>query len=176
MRDLSSTVITTDRLVLRPVSEVYGENIFREFTPDITLYMYPRSPDHIDETLEFLRRSEQNIRKGTELVVAILLRDTEEFLGGGGVHNIDSATPELGIWIKKSAQGYSYGLEAVAALKAWADDHLAYSYLRYPVAAANIPSRNIPEALGGIVAAGYEKTNMSGRTWPFVEYHIYPTP
>ena len=55
-------------------------------------------------------------------------------------------------------------------------DYVTFSYehLIYPVAAENIASRKIPESLGGKVMKEYEKTNLSGRTWPFVEYWIYP--
>ncbi|MDZ4875471.1 MAG: hypothetical protein CLLPBCKN_004867 [Chroococcidiopsis cubana SAG 39.79] len=43
--DLLSTEILTNRLRLKPVSMAYKEEIFSEFTEDITKYMCPRSPN-----------------------------------------------------------------------------------------------------------------------------------
>ena len=30
------------------------EDIFREFTPEITKYMFPKAPEKIEETIEFI--------------------------------------------------------------------------------------------------------------------------
>jgi len=76
--------------------------------------------------------------------------------------------------IKKSAHGNKYGREAVRGLKEWIDDHMKYRYISYPVDRKNIPSRKIPESLGGIVEAEYEKESQSGNILDVVEYRIYP--
>jgi [ribosomal protein S5]-alanine N-acetyltransferase len=94
-------------------------------------------------------------------------------LGCTGIHEIHSKNPELGIWLKKSVQGQGYGLETMTALKRWADENLDYEYLIYGVDQANIPSRRIPEKLGGRIVNKYNKTNLSGRVLHLVEYRIY---
>jgi [ribosomal protein S5]-alanine N-acetyltransferase len=174
MMDLLKVVIETDRLRLVPTSPLYAEDIFREFTPEITTYMYPKSAKKIGETLEFINSSMQKMEKGEELQVAILDKQTGEFLGHAGLKNIHTDTPEPGVWIKKSAHGHRFGREAVAGLKDWADRNIKYRYLIYPVDKDNISSRKIPESLGGVIEAEYKKKNASGRILDMVEYRIYP--
>jgi ribosomal-protein-alanine N-acetyltransferase len=62
----------------------------------------------------------------------------------------------------------------VSALARWAFENLDVRYLIYPVDRRNTASRRIPESLGGIIEAEYEKTNESGRVLDEVEYRIYP--
>lgn len=171
--DLSNIVITTDRIRLVPVTEEFAKNIFEEFTSEVTTYMHPKAPSTIADTLDFIKRSQEALAKKERLMVAILHIKTNEFLGGAGIVNINTNTPELGIWIKKSAHGHKYGREAVKGLKEWAEEHLTYEYLTYPVDKRNIPSRKIAESLGGIIAKEYTKINESGNTLDDVEYWIY---
>jgi len=166
--------IETPRLLLRSITPDHTEEIFREFTPEITTYMFPKSPDKIEETAAFIESAMKGNEEGHDLQIVILKKDTGEYLGNGGVHHIDTKTPELGIWIKKSAHRNGYGKEAVVALKEWADKNLEYEYLLYPVDEANDASRKIPESLGGNVFREYDKENMSGRKLHLLEYRIYP--
>ncbi|MFN6570581.1 GNAT family N-acetyltransferase [Dendronalium sp. ChiSLP03b] len=165
--------ISTNRLLLQPISLEYKEVIFREFTEKITTYMHPRSPKDIHETELFISESLLNMQNRNDLVVVILAKDSQEFLGCSGIHKLNNKRPELGIWLKKSAQGNGYGLETITALKEWAESNLDYEYLIYPVDRANIPSRRIPERLGGQIYREYEQTNLSGKILHLVEYRIF---
>jgi [ribosomal protein S5]-alanine N-acetyltransferase len=107
------------------------------------------------------------------LVLAILEEEKSEFLGLAGLHNIKSKTPEIGIWIKKSAHGNKYGLEAITAFIHWAKTNIDYTHLRYPVDKRNIASRRIPEMNGGIIMKEYKKINQRGFELDEVEYWIY---
>ncbi|MBP9732101.1 MAG: GNAT family N-acetyltransferase [Candidatus Magasanikbacteria bacterium] len=171
--DLSKITIETERLRLEPVSYQYREESFREFTPEITKFMFPKSPEKIEEVDEYLKSAQEKLRMGESFDMVILKKDTGEFLGRGGIHDINTKTPELGIWIKKSAHGHGYGLEAVAAFKEWVDANLDYEYLTYPVDKRNIASRKIPESLGGVVKREFTQTGMGGQELDEVEYHIY---
>lgn len=171
--DLLKVIIESERLRLVPTSEKYAEEIFKEFTPEITEFMYPKSPKRIEETLAFIRSSIEKMNEDEELQVVILDKKTGEFIGHGGLKGLKSAAPEPGIWIKKGAFGHKYGREAVRALKEWAEHNLRYKYLVYPVAKKNIPSRKIAESLGGVVEREMKKTNMSGNILDMVEYRIY---
>ena len=98
--------------------------------------------------------------------------DGGEFLGCVGLHRPHTRFPELGIWLKKSAQGMGYGSEAIRALKDWADRNLDYVYLVYPVDRNNSASRRIPESLGGKPVASYEKMSMGGNRLDIIVYRI----
>ena len=171
--DILKIRLTSCRLLLRPVLLKFKREIFREFTDEITTYMYPSTPEYIEETEEFIENSIAHMKQGTELVVAILNKKTKEFLGCGGIHKINTPHPELGIWIKKSAHGHGYGREAVATLKRWADAHLQHEYCVYPVSIQNTASRKIVESLGGTVARKMNKKKAGGRVLQEVEYRMY---
>ena len=168
-------VIETERLRLVATAEEYAESIFREFTAEITWYMGPRPPERIEETLTFVSEARKKMEGGTEFQATVLLKATGGFLGQAGLHHIERDTPELGIWIKKSAHGNAYGREAVTDLARWAFTNLDVRYLIYPVDRENTPSRKIPEWLGGTVEAEYRFPNQSGRPLDLLVYHIYPS-
>ena len=52
--DLMSIEIETERLLLKPISYNYVEDIFKEFNQEITKYMYPKPTETIEETKEIL--------------------------------------------------------------------------------------------------------------------------
>jgi RimJ/RimL family protein N-acetyltransferase len=136
-------------------------------------YMHPRSPEDISETETFINQSIADLHNSNNLVLVILKKESQEFLGCAGLHGIKRKHPELGIWLKQAAHGHKYGLEAITAIKNWAIENLDYEYLLYPVDRVNIASRKIPERLGGKIFREYNKTNMSGNILHIVEYRIY---
>ncbi|OKH27597.1 GNAT family N-acetyltransferase [Chroogloeocystis siderophila] len=165
--------IVTNRLVLKPISMEYKDNTFLEFTEEITTYMCPQSPREISETEAFIQEGITQLKIGSDLRVVILKKETQEFLGCAGIHNIKQQHPELGIWLKKAAHGNKYGLEVITALKDWTDTNIIYEYLSYPVDRRNIASRKIPEALGGQISREYEYIQIDGNTLYLLEYRIY---
>lgn len=167
------TAIATDNLILKPITMEYKEDIFREFTHAVTVYTYPKPPEKLEDTVRFIEKTMKANQEGKNLQLVVLNKKTKEFLGCAELHNIDTKTPELGIWIKKSAQGNSYGKEAITALKSWADKNLDYDHISYPVAEKNYPSRRIPESLGGQIFQEYDEINMSGVKHHILEYRIY---
>ena len=172
--DTSKITIETKNLCLKSITLGYKNDIFKEFTAEITTYMRPKPAEKIEETAEFLKTSIRGNKKGSNFQVVVLEKENKDFLGCGGLHRIDRKTPELGVWIKKSAHGHGYGQEVIVALKEWADKNLDYEYILYPVVEENYPSRRIPEFLSGQVAREYDEVNMSGRSQHFLEYRIYP--
>ena len=174
LSDLCSVEITTTRLKLVTISMQYTMDCFHEFTPEITTYMFPAPSKEPSDTEKFICESLEGLKKGTDLQLVILKKDTKEFLGCAGLHKTNTKHPELGVWVKKSAHGQGYGRETMTAIKEWADTHIEYEYIVYPVDRDNIPSRKIPESLGGNVCKHYDKTSVSGNILHIVEYHIYP--
>lgn len=171
--DLTTLVLEGPRLRLQAVDVRFAEVMFEEFSREVTRYMYPRPAERIEETLTFIETSLQGMRAGRDMALTILRRDTEEFLGGCGMHLKRSASvPELGIWLKKSAHGHRYGLEAIRLVVEWAIEHVAFDFFVYPVDRANTPSRNIPEFLGGTVVEEGESRSMSGKALDLLVYKI----
>lgn len=170
--NLLTVEIQTSRLLLLPISLEYKDEIFSEFTKAITTYMYSCPTQTIVETEAFIQNSIKKLEDGTNLQLVILAKDSKELLGCTGLYNLDKV-PELGIWLKKAAHGHKYGLEAITAIKEWADQNLDYEYLLYLVDQRNIASRKIPEALRGKIIQEYEEINMSGKVLQTLDYRIY---
>ena len=171
----TETEIAAERILLLPISEKYATEIFQNFTAEVTHYMVPQTPGRIEETLAFIGNSLENMKRGENLQFVIVDKESGEFLGCCGLHGQGNPTkPELGIWLKISAHGNGYGKEAIMALVQWADRHLQYDYLTYPVDRDNIPSRKIPEALGGEIFEETLCTKQDGGCLDVVIYRIYP--
>ncbi len=171
---ISNIAIETKNLLLQPITLEYKKNIFREFTSKIATYMFPKPPNKIEETIEFIETAMKENEEGSSFQVVVLNKVTKEYLGNAGIHNINTKTPKLGIWIKKSAHGNSYGKEAMIAFKEWADNNIDYRYILYPVVDVNYASKIIPEFLGGKIFREYDK-NMNGISQHLLEYRIYST-
>ncbi|HOW60257.1 MAG TPA: GNAT family N-acetyltransferase [Candidatus Moranbacteria bacterium] len=173
IENLLNVEVETERLKLKPVSLEYKDMIFSAFTDEVTKFMFPSTPKQIEDTEKFIKDSIDEMEKGINFLISIFNKETNEFLGGGGIHDLNTKTPGLGIWIKKSAHGNKYGREAITGLKEWADKNLDYEYLLYPVVKENIASRKIPESLGGKVVREFIKKKQNGEDMELVEYRIY---
>ena len=170
---LLNVSIESARLLQVPIGLHYARDIFEHFTSQITRYMYPCPPANLRETEILIHYSIQDLKNGTDLQLVILDKNTREFLGCSGLHNLRSKTPELGLWLKKEAHHYGYGLEAIGAIVNWAKDNVGFTALKYPVDKRNAPSRRIPEQLQGVPVKEYKKINLSGDELDEIEYWIY---
>ena len=151
------------RIILKPIASEYVDEMFKEFTPEITTYMFPRSPSHISETEQFIADACKQREAGTDLGFVILDKHKGDFLGVCGLHGTrNPREPEFGIWLKKAAQKKALGREAISVLKAWSERTLSIDGFVYPVDRRNQPSRRIPEALGGKVVSKKKVATMSG--------------
>ncbi len=164
--------IVSDHVVIKPISMRDAAEIYREFTSEITTYMYPKAADDISEIEAFIQKSMETNEAGTNLQIVIREKETGDFLGCGGVHQLVKEEPELGIWIKKGAHGHGYGLEAVSALILWAAKNLPCRSLVYPVDRRNFASRRIPEHHGGAIVREFRETSAGGVELDLVEYRV----
>ncbi|HLU04229.1 MAG TPA: GNAT family N-acetyltransferase [Advenella sp.] len=144
-------VIEAPRLTLHPFSAGDADEAYRCITPSLTRYMGWEPAANPDEFAKIWQTWIRNFTDSTELVFTIREKRNSRFLGLVGVHELQTSTPELGIWIREDRHGNGFGREAVACLYVWASanfDRLSYVY---PVAEDNHPSRRIAESLGGVV-------------------------
>ena len=171
--DLSSVIIETRRMVLKPITLEYTEIIYACFDTHITKYMYPKPPDKKEETRQFITGAISRMKEGTDLQFVIIKKETNSFVGCAGIHDVDSVNPELGIWVRLEEHGNGYGLEAVTETIQWAKKNIEFEYLKYPVDKRNFASRRIPELNGGLIKCEYKKRNLSNFELDEVEYWIY---
>jgi len=171
--DFTNFSITTERLKLVPLSMEHKHEVFTEFNSSIAQYMFPKPAEHISETEEFITNSLVNMKSGEDMQLAITLKGTNEFLGLVGLHRVNSETPILGLWVKKSAHGNAYGKEAVIAIYNWSKENLKFECLKYSVDKENIASVKIPLALGGKPGQERMIKGLAGNVLNLLEYHIY---
>ena len=171
--NLMNALIETERLILKPISYEYTENIFMKFTQEITKYMYPKPAENIEETRAFIEQSLKGLENGNNLQMVILNKIKNEFIGCIGLHNIEKIDPELGIWIKKSSYNNGYGLEAINGLIIWTNENVKFEYLKYPVDKNNTSSKKIPERNNGKIMKEYKNIGMKGNELEILEYWIY---
>ncbi len=170
--DCRSERLMTTNLLLVPVSGKYEQAIFSSFTEEVAKYMIARVPCCIEETFLFIETSLGELSTGNALPMVILEKETEIFLGCAGLYQIQDPYPELGIWLKVDAQGKGYGFQVVEALVRWAEKHLNFRALLYPVDERNAASRRIPDKLGATVAKKYPIADEKGNILNVLEYRI----
>lgn len=135
--------------------------------------MWPVAPKSQEEINHHILLKQTQMKHGEEIALLVVKKDSEEFLGYVSIHQVNSNTPELGIWLKKNAHGCHYSYEALNLLKNWAEHHLHYDYLKYPVDKRNIASLKLAASLGGYIEDEYIKTSESGNVLDEVEYRFY---
>ena len=133
----------------------YKENICKEFTPEVTKYMPFTPRGDITMTEDFIRRTEQELQDEISLQWCIFLINNNEFLGCCELHHINTKTIEIGLWLKKSAQGKGYGIETVETLIDRAHKQFGFDYLFYPVDKENLASKRIAEKPGFTATKSY---------------------
>jgi RimJ/RimL family protein N-acetyltransferase len=172
--DLSHTLITSTRLVLRAFTAADAVESFEHANATIALFMSWNPPAEAE--FEGIRQAHlSQIKLGTDLHLVIRLKETEEFVGRAGLHPADGTMLESGIWIKESAQGHGYGREAIAAVTKWAGETFRPSGFLWPVVDENMPSRRLAQALGGRIAGTRQRQKPGDKDRKLLLYHI-PVP
>ncbi|CAI0831552.1 MULTISPECIES: GNAT family N-acetyltransferase [Serratia] len=167
--DLSQCRVDTDRLLIAPFTAADADDVYQAITPTLTRFMNFEPEESPEAFANVWQGWLPLIREGEEAMFIARLRDGKGFVGMGGVHNLHSATPELGIWVKESLHGQGYGREIVQAMALWASERYRPQHFLYPVAEQNAPSRRIAESLGGVVAGRRENIK-----YDCVVYHLPP--
>ena len=167
MKKLEQFRLETERCLLVPISMKYKEDIFREFSSEVIIYMFPPAPKKIDETENFIKESK-------ELLISIFNKETNEFLWWCWMHKINTQTPEFWIWIKKSAHWKWFWKEVIKALYIWMINNINFDYIIYPVDKDNIASKKLPESIWWITNDQIKnKKTPDWRILNLVEYKIY---
>ena len=171
---LQNIVLISARLILRSFTEHDAGESFACATPTLTRFLgWDPSPSLAAFALIW-REWLPKMAAGTDLMLAVRVKSTGEFLGMAGLHGIGGAEPAIGIWIKEAAHGVGYGREAVATTIAWACRSIGATAFTYPVAVENLPSRRLAESIGGKITGTRKLRKPSGVALDEVVYRIVP--
>ncbi|MDM1556441.1 MULTISPECIES: GNAT family N-acetyltransferase [Chryseobacterium] len=164
--------INTQHLTLQPVDSSYIDDILKHFTKEVTKYMPFNPKGNKKEIINFVNESKRNLLQNTDLVM-VALDSNRNFIGCCGIHNITEESIELGLWLKKSAQGQGLGTEIITALIMFLEHNFTFKYILYPVDEENIASKKIPEKLGFIPTKKYKKFKDTVTDLNILEYRKY---
>ena len=159
-------IIQSPRLRLSQFQMIDAPEVFGCITPSIARFM-PWEPPSWSE---YVMRCEQRAQAPEPNQFSFVIRrlDNSECLGMASFEDADSASPELGLWLKESAHGQGFGREVVSALVHWGHATLGKRSFTYPVAIQNTASRRIAENLHGEI--------IGNRTNPKYESVVYRIP
>lgn len=104
-----------------------------------------------------LESTEENIRQAVadfitrkDLRLLLFSKETGEFIGSSGLHQINWAIPkfEIGYWLDQSMEGKGYMTEAVAAITSFAFQELGARRIEIRCDEENSKSRSVAERVG----------------------------
>lgn len=146
--------LETQRLILRPFRTDDAEAMFSGWVsdPEVTKYLTWNTHESIDDTRAILDQWIREYEKPERLNFAIVLKDTEQLIGGidvvGYLGDVDG-TPVIGYNLSRAFWNKGYMTEACRCLI----DYLyskGYTEVRIDAMSENIGSIRVIEKCGGI--------------------------
>jgi len=168
-------VINTNRLTLTPHHLKYNNELHAILGNAATMQYYP-APYSLEQCEAWIAKSKANFNESGTGMFAVLLKDTNEFIGQCGIQflEIDGVTvPEIGYHINKSYWNKGYATEAAKACLAYGFNELNLREIFIHTYIKNIASQRVAEKLGMKKLKTYDKvlTNF-GLVWPHVVYSM----
>ena len=140
-------VITTERLVLRPLTFDYLD-LFVELQSDPLVHRFTPAYTR-EQARERIADIEGQWATRGHGLCAVELRETGEFLGRCGLNYwAEFDEVEAGWTLRPAAWGHGYATEAARAVVEWGLARLDVPYLTAMIAPANTASARVAERLG----------------------------
>lgn len=147
---MNRPVLQTQRLTLRPLEMSDASAIQRLINdPEIfrnTLRIPHPYPDGAAE--EFIRHNQKQMEEKDELALAIVIRDTGEFIGIIGIVPKPFEVGEIGYWLGRPYWNRGYASEAAAAMVRYGFDERTFNRIDASVFAHNHASGRVLEKSG----------------------------
>jgi ribosomal-protein-serine acetyltransferase len=144
-------VLTTERLLLKPVSPAQTKSLFQA-TIDSRPELLPWMPWAREPTLESTRgQTEGSLnawRQGEEFHFCLVERRGGRVLGVVGLNRAGADAAELNYWIRTDSSGRGLTTEACRALIDWAPHALGVRRLTLWAGRGNLASRRVATKLG----------------------------
>ncbi len=165
-------VIQSSRLKLTQFQMVDAPDVFGCITPAIAKFMPWEPPSWSDYVTRCEKRAQSPEANNVPFVIRRL--DNRECLGMASFEGADSASPEIGLWLKESVHGQGFGREVVTKLVEWGHATLGKESFIYPVAVQNTASRRIAERLGGEIIGNRTNTKYDSVVYriPFRRHQL----
>lgn len=166
----TTLTFSSDRLKFIIVNDQYVEDIFNALTPTVAKFLPFIPTGKKEDTYGFVAYSLGQLEKEKDITLLATDKETGEFIGCCGIHDICEESISIGLWLKESANGKGYGTELVKALEQFVFDHLAVDYLIYNVERNNAGSINIAEKLGYAYHSSFERKISEDKVLDMLHY------
>ncbi|CAM3099653.1 acetyltransferase [Legionella steigerwaltii] len=150
--------IKTPSLILRPPKvgdgAMLNSAILESFDLLNKFMLWANEKPSLNDSEEIVRREAANWlfkkKEDPELMLLILDKNTNDFIGATGFHNIDWDVPcvETGYWVRKKYMGQGLITEAINAITQYAFKALNVKRIAITCDIDNERSKKIPERLG----------------------------
>lgn len=146
--------LETDRLMLRMPEPGDGTKVNQAITASLDelkpWLVFANDEPSVDDTEINTREAHAKFIKRESLRYLIFKKDTNEFVGSTGFHNINWDVPkvEIGYWIDSRFSGIGYMKEAIERITEYALEDLGCHRVEIQCESENQRSRAIPEKLG----------------------------
>ncbi|AJA70727.1 GNAT family N-acetyltransferase [Myroides odoratimimus] len=161
---------SSDRLSYLVVNDSFKEDIFRELTPTVAKFLPFIPTGKIEDTQGFIDYSLGVLDQGTDITLVAVDKETKEFIGCCGIHDVNEESISLGIWLKESAFGKGYGQELITALETYVNENLTVDYLIYNVEKNNHGSIKIAEKLGYVYHSDFVRNISEEKILNMLQY------
>lgn len=165
--------LETQRLVLAPFTHAYLQDYYEAFTPEVARYQYPDPFESLEDAKRLLSNFLEQMEQGNMLELVILRKDGT-FLGSMEAFGLKEKRPELGLWLKASAQGMGYGYEAIRELVTYLQETGGYEGYLYEADERNLPSIRLVQKFPHEERGCEEVVTESGKTLFLRQYWMKP--
>ncbi len=148
--------IATSHLTLRPVEMKDAEELARLANDHRIAERLARLPHpySLQNAKDFIHASQEGLRKGDFVRLAVIRRKDQQFMGMIGLEG------DLGYWLGIEFWGQGYGKEAMKAFVEFCFFALGQDLLKASALVDNIPSRRVFESLGFSIVGDKESTSV----------------
>lgn len=161
---------SSDRLKFSIVNDLYVEDIFNALTPTVAKYLPFIPTGKKEDTFGFVAYSLGQLEQQKDITLVATDKETGEFMGCCGIHDICEESISLGIWLKESANGKGYGTEIIKALEQFVFDYISVDYLIYNVDKNNEGSVHIAEKLGYVYHSSFVRKISDEKALDMLHY------
>ncbi len=159
--------IHSSRLLIREIQASDASTIFN-YRSDSHINQYQGwIPEKLEEVDEFIRSkiAKEFNQLNTWFQMAIVVKETKEFIGDLGIHFLDHEIVELGATISKQQQDKGYATEALKAAIDYLFQKVGKQKIKASVDPRNLASIAMIEKLGFKKEAHYKKSFLLRGEW-----------
>lgn len=162
---MTTPILESERLILRPLSINDAEHIYQSWTsdPEVAWFMVYDVHKSVNDTAEWLKFEEQNIDNEKHYTWGFVLKETGELFGSGGIdYKTEFGCYELGYNIMKKYWGQGLTTEAGKVILDFAVNTLSEKKFLCRHAVDNIGSQKVMQKLGFVYSGDSSYTSFSG--------------